>query len=151
METLERIDVQLHQRLGLYDRHLLDLHPALGREDEERLLGAAIERDREVVLALDLRGALDPEPAHNVALDLHAENRGSVRLGLLRARGDLDAAGLAAPAHVNLSFHDHRAAELLGGGARLGGRLRQPSLAGRKTVPAEKLLALVLVEIHSRA
>ena len=75
LEALERIDVQPHELLGLGRCHFLDVDPALRREHEQRLLHAAIERQRQVVLALDVRGLLDPEPADDVAADVHAEDR----------------------------------------------------------------------------
>src|SRR2546430_9731075 len=49
---------------------------ALRREHEERLLGAAVEGDGEVVLARDVRRLLDPERADDVAV----EDRKSTRL-----------------------------------------------------------------------
>ena len=51
LEALERIDVEPDERVGILLRDLLDLDAALRREHEERLLRAAVERDREVVLA----------------------------------------------------------------------------------------------------
>jgi hypothetical protein len=86
-----------------------------------------------------------------VPLDVHAENGGCVSLGFVRARSDLDPARLAAASGKDLGLDDDRAAQLLGGRACLGRCLREPSFADRKAETAEKLLALVLVEIHARA
>ena len=74
LEALERVDVQPHERLGALLGDLLDVDAALGGEHEERLLGAAVEREREVVLLRDLRGALDPELADDVAADVEPED-----------------------------------------------------------------------------
>ena len=71
-------------------------------------------------------------------------------LGVVRVVGELDPAGLAAPARQHLGLDDDLAAELLGGGARLLGRRRQPPLRDGDAEAAEELLALVLVEIHRR-
>ena len=57
LEALERVDVQAHERVRVVLGDLLDLDAALGGEHEERLLLAAVEGDREVVLRGDL-GAL---------------------------------------------------------------------------------------------
>jgi hypothetical protein len=59
--------VEARERVGILLRDLLDLDAAFRRQHEERLLRAAVERDREVVLLRDVRGALDPEPAHDCA------------------------------------------------------------------------------------
>ena len=63
--------------------------------------------------------------------------------------GDLDAAGLAAAAGQHLRLDDDAAAaERLGAGSSLFGRVRDAALAGRDAVAGEELLALMFVEIH---
>ena len=74
LEALERVDVQPDERVRRRRRDLLDVDPALRREHEQRLLRAAVERDREVVLLRDVRRLLDPEPADDVAADVEAED-----------------------------------------------------------------------------
>ena len=64
--------------------------------------------------------------------------------------GELDPARLAPPAREHLRLDDDGAAELLGRGARLFGRGREPTLGDRDPGLPEELLALVLVEIHER-
>src|SRR2546430_16721263 len=86
---------------------------ALRREHEERLLGAAVEGDGEVVLALDVRRLLDPERADDVAVDVEAEDVTRLRLGVGGILGELDPAGLSAAAGQHLSLDDDRAAELV--------------------------------------
>ena len=86
LEALERIDVHAGERIGALGRNLLDLDAALGREHQERLTGAAVERDRQVVLARDLRGRLDPEPPYDVAADVEPEDLAGPRRRLLRGR-----------------------------------------------------------------
>src|SRR5207302_10035525 len=84
LESLERVDVEADERLGLRGSDLLDVDTALGREHEQRLLLPAVEGDREVVLPRDVGGALDPEPAHDVAAEVEPENVTGARLRLVR-------------------------------------------------------------------
>ena len=57
---------------GLVAGDLLDLDAALGREHAEVQLGRPVEGEAGVVLLGDVRGVLDPQPVHDVALDVHA-------------------------------------------------------------------------------
>ena len=148
VEALERVDVKLDESVGTLLGDLLDVDPALGREHVERLLRATVEGQRQVVLLRDLRRLLDPEPADDVATDVEPENLAGTRLGLVRARGELDPARLAPPAREDLRLDDDRPTELLGRGARLLGRGREPPLRDRDPGLSEELLALVLVEVH---
>ena len=91
---------------------LFDVDTAFRREHEERLLLAAVERDREVVLALDVGGLLDPDTANDVPLNVHAEDVSGAGLGVVRALGELDSAGLSAATGEHLRLHDDLAAEL---------------------------------------
>src|SRR4029078_3909350 len=75
LEALARVDVQERERVRGRGRALLDLDTALSGEHEQRLLRPAVEREREVVLLRDVRGALDPELAGHVAPDVEAEAR----------------------------------------------------------------------------
>ena len=142
METNERVRVLL--------RDLLDLDAALRREHEERLLRAAVERDGEVVLSLDVRRLLDPELADDVAVDVEPEDVACLRLGVGGIVGELDAAGLAAAAGEHLRLDDDGAAELLGRLARLLRRRREPAVRDRDPDAPEEILALVLVKVHRR-
>ena len=63
LEALERVDVEADERVGVLLGDLLDLDAALRREHEQRLLGATVERQREVVLLRDVGRLLDPELA----------------------------------------------------------------------------------------
>ena len=145
----ERVEVQPRERLGALDRDLLDLDAALGRQHQQRALRAAVERDREVVLARDVRGALDPQAPHDVAADVEAEDVAGEPLGLGGIGRELDAAGLATPAREHLRLDDDRATELLCRGARLGRRVGDAALGDGDAVAGEQLLALVLIEVHA--
>src|SRR4029079_9980288 len=116
----------------------------------QRLLRAAVEGDREVVLLGDLGGVLDPELAHDVTVDVEAEDLLGLALRVVRVAGELDPACLAAAAGQDLGLDDDLAADLLGGSAgfcRVGCR---PALGRRYPEAREELLALVLVEVHRR-
>src|SRR6185503_19521466 len=116
---------------------------------EERLLGAAVERQREVVLPLDVRGALDPQPRDDVAADVHAQDLPRARLDLVAGLGDLDPARLAATAGEDLRLHHDRIAELLARRTRPLRIERETALGHRDPVAPEERLPLVLVEVQS--
>src|SRR5262249_31796826 len=117
--TLERLDVEPDDGAWIALRHLLDLDAALPREHEEGLLPAAVERQREIVLALDLGGLLDPEPAHDVPADVEAQDVAGPCFCLVGVSGQLDATGLAASAGEHLCLDDDLASELRRRSARL--------------------------------
>src|SRR5205814_6089542 len=113
----ERIDVESRERLGVLRCDLFDLDAALPREHEQRLLRAAVERDREVVLRRDFGRALDPHLPDDVAANIEAEDLGRLVLRVYGIGRELDAAGLAAAARQDLCLDDDLAAELLRRGA----------------------------------
>ena len=67
---------------------------------------------------------------------------------LLRRRGELHAAGLAAAAGLDLGLDHHEAADALGRLLRVLGRAHDLAGLGRNPVLGEELLRLVLVQIH---
>ena len=111
-------------------------------------LGRPVEGEAGVVLLGDVRGVLDPEPVHDVALDVHAQDGLGVLADLGGVVGQLDAAGLAPAADLHLRLDHDRVA----GGFGLGDGLVDGvgHAAGRRgdAEAGEVLLALVLVEIH---
>ena len=84
LPPLQRVDVQAHERVRVVRGDLLDLDPALRREHEERLLGAAVERDREVVLLRDVGRLLDPDLADDVAANVEPQDLARLLLGVGR-------------------------------------------------------------------
>ena len=83
-----------------------------------------------------------------MAADVETQDLARASLRLLGPFGELDAAGLAAPAGEDLSLDDDLAPELPGGDARLLRRRREPPFRYGDAVAAEELLALVLVQVH---
>ena len=139
LEALERIDMDAHQRIGALGGDLLDLDPALRGEHEQRLAGATVERDREVVLAGDVRGGLDPEAAHDMPPDIEPQDLRRPGLRLVRPVGELHPAGLPAATGQNLRLHHDRPAELLGRGARLRRCRRHPPRRDRDPEASQEL------------
>ena len=126
VEALQGIDVKPNECVRALVGNLLDLDSTLRREHEQRLLDATVEREREVVLLRDVGRLLDPEPLHDVALDVETDDVLRVLLGLVRARRELDATCLAAATGQHLRLDDDRAAEHLGRLTGLARRGREP-------------------------
>ena len=147
--ALERIDVEPDERVGVRLGYLLDVHAPLRREHEERLLRAAVERQREVVLALDVRRALDPDLRDGVTADVHAEDLARASLRLVRRARELDAPGLATAADEDLRLDHDGPAERLGRRTGLRRARREDAFGDRNPVATEELLALILVQVQS--
>src|SRR5262249_13994637 len=95
----------------------------------------------------DLRGALDPEPADDVAADVEAQDLAREPLGVVRVGRELDAARLSPAARQHLRLHHDRAADVGGGRACLVPGRRHSSRCGGDSEAREQLLALMLVEV----
>ncbi len=121
VDARDRVDVDLRESLGPLDGEDLDLHAALDAAQREVRAVGPVQQHREVELAGDLGALGDHHPLDDVALDVEAEDGLGGLLGILGVVHDLDAAGLAAAAGLHLRLHDDGAADLLGGGPRLGG------------------------------
>ena len=122
-EPVDRVDPDLGDGVGVRLGHRLDLDAALGRQHAEVLLGRTVEREAGVVLLGDVGGVLDPDDLDDVALDVEPEDVAGVLAHLVGVGGELDAAGLAAPADVHLGLDDHRVADRVGRGDRLVDRV----------------------------
>src|SRR6478609_531627 len=135
-------------RLGLLLGHLLDVDTADGREDHHGLLARPVPDDAGVVLLLDLGARVDEHAAGHLAADLQREDLASMLPGLLGRVGELDPAGLHAPAREHLGL-DHRGAadaprDLCRRG-RIGGKAE---VRDRDPGALYDLARLVLVEPH---
>ncbi len=113
VEPVDRVDVQLDDRVGIRLGDRLDLDAALGRQHQEVLLGGTVEREAGVVLLVDVGGVLDPDPLDEVALDVHPEDVPGVLADLGLVVGELDAAGLAAATDLHLRLDDDGIAGLV--------------------------------------
>jgi hypothetical protein len=125
------------------------------------LLGLAVHHEREVQLALDGEALLDEQALDLLALG--ARLRGDEHLaedvvgrgrGCFDALADLDAAGLAAAASVDLGLDDDELVagvrdQLLGGRNGLLRRHAGDALRHRDAVLSVQLLRLILVNVHS--
>jgi len=88
------------------DGELLDLHAALDRAHGQVGAVGAVEQDGEVELLRDARTFGDHHGAHDVALDVEAEDLLGTLLRLVGGPCELDAASLAATAGLDLRLHD---------------------------------------------
>ena len=104
-----RVDGDLLDRVGVGLGDLLDLHAALDGGDAEVLPVGPVEQEGEVVLLLGRRRRGDEHPVDGQALDLHPEDVGRVLERLVGRLGQLDAAGLAAAAGLDLRLDDAEA------------------------------------------
>jgi len=147
-ESLGGIDEHLADGVGVLGRHCLDLDAALGRQHSEMLLGRAVQREAGVVLLGDVRGLLDPEPMHDMAVDVEPQDVAGVGPHIVDGGGELHASRLAAPAGMHLRLDHHRRAQALRGCHRFVDAEGDFAVGYRHAVAAEELLALILEEIH---
>ena len=161
-----RVDREGQDLLRRVVRDLLDVHAALGRDDEGDAARLAVDERREVELGGDVRAFLDVEPADLLAgragLDRDqrpAEHLADVALDLLDRFREAHAAlvaglrllepALAAAAGVDLRLHHpDRPAELLRGRFRLLGRHHRLAARHRHAELLEDGLGLVFVDVH---
>src|SRR5205823_7118158 len=81
------VGMELGDRLRMGLRHLLDLHAALGAENQHGLARVAVESEAQVELARDLLGGLAEDLVNDVALDRHPQDLASDALGIGRRFG----------------------------------------------------------------
>ena len=152
-----RIDREGEDLFGRLVRDFLDVHAAFGRDHEGDARGLTVDQRREIELAVDGRAFLDVEP-----VDLLAVRAGLMRdqrrpedacgflLHVVDRFDDLDAAGLAAAAGVNLCLHDpDRTAQVLGAVDRLVDAESRNAARHRHAEFAQYRLCLVFVDIHA--
>jgi hypothetical protein len=157
LEAHRGAHVLLQDGVRVFGRHLLDVHPALGRgHDHGEALGPVDEGGEVHLLRpLEVHALLDEEPPHDSALrarlvgaQRHPQHRLGDALAFVEALRDLDAAALAAAAGVDLGLHHHREPETLGHLPRLLDGVGHLAFRHRDPVLGENRLALVLVDLH---
>ena len=96
------VDVFLCDGLRVFFGDLLDVDATLGGDHGDGFALAAVHRHADVVLVDEVDALLDEHFVDVVAFEIHAEDRFGCLAGLVFVGCDLDAAGLAAAADVDL-------------------------------------------------
>ena len=91
---------------------------------------------------------LDPDPVHDVTLDVHPEDVPGVGANLVGVFRQLDPARLAAAADLHLRLDHHGIAGRVGRPHRLVDGLGDAARGHGDAVAREQLLPLILEEIH---
>ena len=151
VDALARVDRDAGQRLGPLDGELLDLHAALLRGHGQEGAVGPVEQVGEVVLLGDVAGLGHHHLVGDVPLDVQPEDVLGARLGVLGVVGELDAAGLAAAAHLHLRLDDDGRGDLARDRLRLLGRLGDAAGEHGHAVRGQQVTGLVLEEIHEQA
>ena len=144
-----RVDGNLDDLLGGFLRDRLDVHAARAAEHHECGLGLAVHQDAHVVLGFDFRSRHDHDAVHDEALDVQSEDG----LGLLAdfgfAAGELDAAGLAAAAGVDLRLDHYAGCTQLPVGFHrfFRGSAHDAGINGHPVI-REKFFRLIFVNFH---
>ena len=152
------LDRDPDQRLGLVVRDLLDLHAAGRGGHDHDPLGLAVEHEAQIELAPPLHRRLDIDPRHQLAArpgllghQRLAEQLLGRGLDLAVVPAQLDAAGLAAPAGMDLRLdHPGLAADLARPVGRLLGAVGEPAARDGHAEPGEQLLRLIFVNVQCR-
>ena len=153
-----RIDREGHDLVRRVVRDLFDVHAAFGRDDEGDARGLAVDQRRQVEFAVDRRAFLDVEPVDLLAVrpglmrdQRRAEEPRRFLLHVVDRFDDLDAAGLAAAAGMDLRLHHpDRPAELVGGLHRFIDAECRNAARHRHAEVAQHRFGLVFVDVHSR-
>src|SRR5207253_2104316 len=117
----------------------------------EVFFGSAVEGEAGVVLLLDVGGVLDPEALDHMAADVHAQDVAGVGAHFLGVIGQLNAAGLAPAADLDLCFDDDGVAGPVGSSDRVVDGVGGAAGGDGDAVLREVLLALVFEEVHAVA
>ena len=165
-EALRGIDGDGRDLVGRVVRHVLDVHPAFGRNDHRDLTAGAIDQHREVVFRSDIDAVGDVEAIDLLAfvsgLDRHqrvAEHLAGVLLDVLDAVREPHAAlgiglkflklSLAATAGMDLRLdHIERPGQLLRRRDRFLDIHRRVSGGNGDAVLGEEFLGLIFMDVH---
>ena len=151
-----RVDRHPQDLVGRTLRQLLDLDAALGGGDQRDPSGGAVDRQCQIELAGDVAARLDIDPldlapfgSGLVRHELFADQRLRRRRDLVLRAHQLDAAGLAAAAGMDLRLDDPNAsADAPRHPDRLVRGIGDAPLRHRHAEFREQLLRLVFVDVH---
>ena len=155
----DRIDRNGHDLVRRVVRHFFDVHAAFGGDHDGDARGLAVDQHRQVEFLVDRRAFLDVEPVDLLAVrpGLVRDQRGAEQprrflLHVVDRFDDLDAAGLAAAAGMDLRLHHpDRPAELVGGLHRFIDAECRIAARHRHAVVAQHRFGLVFVDVHELA
>ncbi len=165
-EAGRRVDVEAVDLLRRVVRHVLDVHPALGRGDEGDPAALPVDEQGEVEFLRDVDAVGDVEPVHLLAgrAGLHGDERVAEHVGgggadLVSAAGEADAAlrvgrellelPLAAAARMDLRLHDiKRPGQFLRRRHRLVDAHRGEAGGDGHAPLREQFLGLIFVDVH---
>ena len=147
-------------------RDRLDVHAALGRDDEGDAADRAVDQQREVELAVDVGAVLDIEAVdllagragllgdqrvaeHLVDVGDHLVDRLGQTNAALGVRAEFLELALAAAAGMDLALHHiERSGQLLRRRLGLAGLEDGDAVGDRRAERLQKCLALVLMDVH---
>ena len=149
VDTVECINRDLGEVVGAGRCDLLDIDAACDAGHGQERAVRAIEEKRYVVLLSDIARLGDEHAVDRVTLDVHAENGLGLGLGVVGRVGELDAAGLATSANLDLRLDDNGRTDLAGRLMRGSSGRAYLARSDRDIVLSEQVLCLVLVQVHA--
>jgi hypothetical protein len=143
----------LRHRSGLVCRDLLDLHAALHRAHRQEGAVGPVQQEGQVVLLRDVDRLGDSTVCTTWPLMSMPRIWPALFVGLVRALGQLHAAGLAAAAHLHLRLHHDQGWPAAANSAAIS----RASSAVWATLPrwdrdavlGEQFLRLILKQVHA--
>ena len=108
VDTNGGIEGDARESLGALLREGLNVHAAFARAHRQVAAVRAVQQDREVVFGGNVRAGRDHDLLDDVALDVEAEDRLGLLVGLVGGVGKLDATGLATAAGLHLRLDDQQ-------------------------------------------
>ena len=144
----------------------LDVHAALGRDNERNVGGRTVNQDRQVEFFFDVGAVFDVEAVHLLAggrglrgHEVFAEHRFCMLFHVFLREGEahaaffagfrLDELALAAATRVDLALHDpERTGERINRFLDVGEREDRHAFCNRRTEGFQQRLGLIFVNVH---
>ena len=147
------VDGDAGERLGTLLGEGFDVHAAFARAHGQIAALGAVQENGDVEFGIDVGAGADQDRTHRMTFDVHSEDLAGPPLGLEGAAGELDSAGLAAAARLDLGFDDDQrrtGVEQAGGDlTRLLGGCSGRAVEHRHPVRSEQVSRLILIQIHT--